>query len=89
MRCQCQNSLDPMAVTPDMKIDCLGLFCPVPILKTREVIKQMAAGQVLEMISDDPASDADVRSWSKRTGHLLLDVDKHGAVYRFLIRKTA
>lgn len=78
-----------MAVTPDMKIDCLGLFCPVPILKTREVIKQMAAGQVLEMISDDPASDADVRSWSMRTGHLLLEVDKHGAVYRFLIRKTA
>ena len=78
-----------MAVTPDMKIDCLGLFCPVPILKTREVIKQMAAGQVLEMISDDPASDADVRSWSTRTGHLLLEVEKHGAVYRFLIRKTA
>ena len=78
-----------MAVTPDMKIDCLGLFCPVPILKTREVIKQMTAGQVLEMISDDPASDADVRSWSTRTGHLLLEVEKHGAVYRFLIRKTA
>jgi tRNA 2-thiouridine synthesizing protein A len=78
-----------MAVTPDMKIDCLGLFCPVPILKTREVIKQMTAGQVLEMVSDDPASDADVRSWSTRTGHLLLEVEKHGAVYRFLIRKTA
>ena len=78
-----------MAVTPDMKIDCLGLFCPVPILKTREVIKQMTAGQVLEMISDDPASDADVRSWSSRTGHLLLEVEKHGAVYRFFIRKTA
>jgi TusA-related sulfurtransferase len=41
------------------------------------------------MISDDPASDADVRSWSTRTGHALLAVEKHGAVYRFLIRKTA
>ena len=78
-----------MTVTPDMKIDCLGLFCPVPILKTREVMKRMAAGQVLEMVSDDPASDADVRSWSTRTGNVLLGVEKHGAVYRFLIRKTA
>ena len=78
-----------MALTPDMKIDCIGLFCPVPILKTREVMKQVKVGQILEMISDDPASDADVRSWSARTGHHLLEVEKHGAVYRFFIRKTA
>ena len=78
-----------MALTPDMKLDCVGLFCPVPILKTREVMKQIAVGQILEMISDDPASDADVRSWSARTGHHLLEVEKHGAVYRFFIRKTA
>ena len=77
-----------MPLLPDQKIDCLGLFCPVPILKTREVMKQMSPGQVLEMISDDPGSEADVRSWSTRTGHHLLDVERHGAVYRFLIRKT-
>jgi TusA-related sulfurtransferase len=78
-----------MAPTPDMTIDCLGLFCPVPILKTREVMKQLGVGQILEMISDDPASEADVRSWSARTGHHLLEVEKHGVVCRFLIRKTA
>jgi len=77
-----------MALLPDQKIDCLGLFCPVPILKTREVVKQMSPGQVLEMISDDPGSEADVKSWSARTGHHLLEVEKHGPVYRFLIRKT-
>jgi len=77
-----------MALLPDQKIDCLGLFCPVPILKTREVMKGMSRGQVLEMISDDPASEADVKSWSARTGHHLLEVEKHGPVYRFLSRKT-
>jgi tRNA 2-thiouridine synthesizing protein A len=77
-----------MATAPDRRIDCLGLACPMPILKTREAVKHLSAGQVLEMTSDDPASDADVRSWSARTGHQLLAVERDGSVFRFLIRKT-
>lgn len=72
----------------DLKIDCLGLFCPMPILKTREAMKGLQPGQVLEMTSDDPASEADVRSWSAKTGNELIGVDRDGAVYRFVIRKT-
>lgn len=75
-------------VTVDRTLDCLGLFCPVPIVKTREAIRDMAIGQVLEMLSDDPASDPDMRSWSRRTGHELVETSKNGAVYRFLVRKT-
>jgi TusA-related sulfurtransferase len=78
-----------MALVPDRKIDCLGLFCPMPILKTREAMKALAPGQVLEMTSDDPASEADVKSWSDRTGHDLLEIEKNGAVFRFLLRKTS
>ncbi len=70
------------------RIDCLGLFCPMPIVKTREAIRGMAVGEVLEVLSDDPASDADMKSWSKRTGHALLEITRDGAVHRFLIRKT-
>jgi tRNA 2-thiouridine synthesizing protein A len=72
----------------DRTLDCLGLFCPMPIVRTREAMKGMTAGQVLEMLADDPASDADMRSWAKRTGNELLAVTKDGAVYRFLVRKT-
>jgi tRNA 2-thiouridine synthesizing protein A len=60
----------------------------MPIVKTREVLGQMAVGQVLEMLSDDPASDPDMRSWTRRTGNELLGVSKNGAVYHFLVRKT-
>ncbi|HYE89999.1 MAG TPA: sulfurtransferase TusA family protein [Terriglobales bacterium] len=77
-----------MNLAADAKIDCLGLFCPMPILKTREAMKGLHPGQVLEVTSDDPASEPDVRSWSAKTGHELLEVDRDGAVYRFLIRKT-
>jgi tRNA 2-thiouridine synthesizing protein A len=74
-------------VAPDRRLDCVGLFCPMPILKTREALKPMARGEVLEMLSDDPASEADMKSWSSRTGHELLEVERHGAVFRFLVRK--
>jgi tRNA 2-thiouridine synthesizing protein A len=75
-------------VNPDRQIDCTGLFCPMPIVKTREAMTQMVTGQVLEMLSDDPASDPDMRSWARNTGHELLEVARNGAVYRFVIRKT-
>jgi TusA-related sulfurtransferase len=77
-----------MSLVADRKLDCIGLFCPMPILKTRDALKAMAVGQVLEMTSDDPASEADMQSWTSRTGHELLEIDKHGAVYRFVVRKT-
>jgi len=75
-------------VNPDRQIDCTGLFCPMPIVKTREAMAQMRAGEVLEMLSDDPASDPDMRSWARNTGHELLVVTRNGAVYRFVIRKV-
>ena len=75
-------------VQVDRVLDCLGLFCPMPIVKTREAVRALAIGQVLEMRSDDPASDADMRSWARRTGHELVAVTKDGPVYRFLVRKT-
>ena len=61
----------------------------MPILKTRDALKAHgASGQVLEMTSDDPASEADMKSWTTRTGHELLEIDKNGAVFRFVVRKT-
>lgn len=75
-------------VNPDRQIDCTGLFCPMPIVKTREAMTRLAVGQVLVMLSDDPASDPDMRSWARTTGHDLLEVGRDGAVYRFVIRKT-
>ncbi len=78
----------PEVAAPDERIDCTGLFCPLPIVKTREAIGRMAVGQVLEMLSDDPGSDPDMRSWAQITGHRLLAVSRERGVFRFLVRKT-
>jgi tRNA 2-thiouridine synthesizing protein A len=60
----------------------------MPIVKIREAIKGLAVGEVIEMLADDPASEADMKSWTRRTGHELLEISKTDAVYRFLVRKT-
>jgi tRNA 2-thiouridine synthesizing protein A len=80
------GSVQPLSA--DRTLDCLGLFCPIPIVKTREALRTMVVGQILEMLSDDPASDADMRRWVRRTGNELIEVAKSGTVYHFLVRKT-
>ncbi len=75
-------------IKPDQVLDCRGLLCPLPVIKTNKVIKSMAVGQVLEMWATDPGSKPDMLAWSKQTGHELLEVHEENGVYRFLIRKT-
>jgi tRNA 2-thiouridine synthesizing protein A len=48
----------------------------------------MDPGQVLEVTSDDPGSEADMKSWSMRTGNELLEMQRNGAVFRFFVRKA-
>ncbi len=59
----------------------------MPIVKIREAIRDVPVGGVIEMVADDPASEADLKSWSRRTGHQLLEITRDGAVYRFLVKK--
>ena len=79
---------EPDVLLPDQRIDCIGLFCPMPIVKTREALEGMRLGELLAMLSDDPASDADLRSWCQITGNDLVGVSREAGVYRFLVRKN-
>jgi tRNA 2-thiouridine synthesizing protein A len=79
---------DQKLLIPDRQIDCIGLFCPMPIVKTREAMRDLNRGSLLAMTSDDPASDADMRTWCQITGNELVEVSREGGVYRFLVRKT-
>lgn len=73
----------------DVKLDCSGMLCPMPVVKTKKAMKDMAVGQVLEMISTDPGSMPDMHAWAKQTQHELLDArDEGNNVFRFLIKKT-
>ena len=73
--------------TFDSEIDCRGLNCPLPILKTKKAVDGLSSGQVLKMLATDPGSVNDVQSWSKRTEYTLLEDSEDGGVYSFLIQK--
>ncbi len=70
-------------------VDYKGLFCPMPIVKLAGAIKEIEVGQVLEMLSDDPGSKADMQAWARQTRHELLDVREEGGVFKFYVRRTS
>ena len=75
-------------IKPNRELDCLGLYCPEPVFRTRQEIDKLAVGEVLEVIADDPAAEEDIKSLVKRIGQEILKIDKEGNVLRFLIRKV-
>jgi tRNA 2-thiouridine synthesizing protein A len=77
----------PKVLNVDKHIDCTGLFCPLPIVRIREAIRDLRPGQLVEMLSDDPGSEPDMKAWSRRSGHELVEVTRDGAVFRFVVRK--
>jgi len=78
----------PPQKKPDRELDCLGLYCPEPVFRTRQEIDKLAAGQVLEVIADDPAAEEDIRRLVKRLGHQLLELRKEKDRFHFLIKKV-
>lgn len=51
-----------MVVKVDRKLDCLGLYCPEPVSRTRMELDEMQAGETLEVLTDDPAAESDITS---------------------------
>lgn len=78
-----------MSVQPDEVLDCSGLACPMPILKTKKAVDALDPGQVLKMIATDPGSESDIDAWTQRTGHLLVGSEVAGDQYIFFIQKKA
>jgi len=71
------------------QVDCVGLFCPVPVMRAREEIDQLKPNNLLELIADDPASAEDIPRWAKRAGHTLVKVDRDGDEYHYFILKKS
>ena len=71
----------------DQILDCIGLYCPMPVIRTNEEIGKLAVGQILEVWADDSAAEEDLKAWAKRTGQNILEIEKTNEGMRFLIKK--
>jgi tRNA 2-thiouridine synthesizing protein A len=68
-------------------VDARGLSCPMPIVKTAQVIRTVASGSLIEVLATDPGSLKDFAAWSRTTGNELVDQSVDGGVYRFVLRR--
>ena len=61
--------------------DARGMKCPLPVLKARKLIKDLANGDVLEIHAADPGAPGDFRHFCETTGHRLLDSKEADGLY--------
>ncbi len=72
----------------DQTLDCVGLYCPMPIVKTAQRIKEMKKGEVLEVIADDKGIKHDMPAWAQATGNEYLGLEEAGGEIKVYVRKT-
>ncbi|MCT2536757.1 sulfurtransferase TusA family protein [Aquibacillus koreensis] len=75
-------------VKSNMVLDAKGLACPMPIVKTKKAMKDVEAGQVVEVQATDKGSKADMEAWAKSSGHQYLGTIEDGDVLKHYIRKS-
>lgn len=73
---------------PDKTLDCLGLYCPEPVFRTRTELDEMKIGEILEVLADDPAAEEDLKSLVKHLEQEIISIDKKGNSIRVLIKKV-
>jgi len=71
----------------DKELDARGLNCPLPILRTKKALSDMASGQILRIIATDPGAVKDFMAFSKQTGHTLIEHSEAENNFTFLMRK--
>lgn len=80
-------------LAPDQTLDNRGSDCASGFVKLLEIMDTIPPGGLLAVVSSDPASRRELRDWTARAGHDLLDVRTTGPLwrreYRYLIRKGA
>ena len=69
-------------------LDCIGLYCPIPVIRTKQEMDKLAVGETLEVLADDSAAEEDLKAWARRTGQKILEIEKTNEGLRFLIKKT-
>jgi tRNA 2-thiouridine synthesizing protein A len=77
-----------LIVKADATLDCIGLYCPMPVYNTAKKIKELKPGQVLEVLADDEGIKEDMPAWCRTTGNELLGIEEENGEYKAYVRKA-
>ncbi|MDD5289431.1 MAG: sulfurtransferase TusA family protein [Dehalococcoidales bacterium] len=71
----------------DKTLDCVGLYCPMPIFKTAQKVKEMKPGEVLEVVADDKGIKKDMPAWCNTTGNECLGMEEKDGEIKVYVKK--
>lgn len=71
----------------DKELDARGLNCPLPILKAKKALAEMASGQLLRVLATDAGSLRDFQAFAKQTGNELVEQQTVGAEFIHVLRR--
>lgn len=71
----------------DREVDARGLNCPLPILKAKKALAELASGQVLKVLSTDPGSLRDFQAFAKQTGNEMVGQTEADRIWTFFLKR--
>ena len=69
------------------ELDTRGLNCPLPILKAKKSLNDMASGQLLKVVATDPGSMRDFQAFSRQTGNELVEQTSAGDEFIHVLKR--
>jgi tRNA 2-thiouridine synthesizing protein A len=69
------------------EVDARGLNCPLPILKAKKALAEMASGELLKVVATDPGSMRDFQAFARQTGNELVEQSSAGHEFIHLLRR--
>jgi tRNA 2-thiouridine synthesizing protein A len=77
-----------MSIKPDHILDATGLMCPEPVMLLHNKIRDISAGETLQILATDPTTERDIPRFCEFLGHELLLQETVDTEYRYLLRKA-
>jgi len=71
----------------DRSLDCTGLYCPMPIIKTASAVAKLGQGEVLEVLADDKGIKEDMPAWCRSTDNEFLGIEEENGIYKVYVKK--
>ena len=72
----------------EIKVNCIGNICPVPLVETRKALRKAKEGDIVEVIGTHPSSKKEIPMAVKAMGLELLEIkDGPGGVWKIRIRR--